>query len=303
MEEDHSSGFRIGLDEPEPETAKPKQAPREKAAKGKKPARKEKKHRDTAMFMVFLAFVVVALVMGWFYLDVNDRLRAINTSGSDEMSELSRTLNTRMESITNQLAGMEKSLEKRLGQMEARVEDAAGRMDQFNSGIASLEKSVASVEKTLKPLREQVEGLAKEFAGLEKTAKNLQAAQVDLKTRMEERAERLQELSQRMEAFSENRVSPAMIEDRLEKEREFYKTNMAHSMETVFSELASIEERLQGFREDINEVDKELDRLGQDQAPEKTGGSEKAPPENSRPSTAETMPVPKEGEIVEQEIE
>src|SRR6056297_937870 len=101
MEENQSNGFKIGLDKPETESEPEVESPLP-VKKAKKRAKPERKSPGSSLFLLFLGFLVLGVVLVWFYYDIQDRLQTINTSGSEEMAELSRDMNDQLADIDNQ---------------------------------------------------------------------------------------------------------------------------------------------------------------------------------------------------------
>lgn len=288
MEEDQQpTGFKIGLDEPEIE------------GKGKKPGdqpapKPEKKSPNSASLIVFLGFLVIGIVMVWIYYDIQDRLQTINASGTEEVAQLSREVNNKIEDINNQLSTTEQSMQKALSDIKSNIEDTDSRIDKLQASLASFEKNLGSLNQNFDPLKDQVQKLGQGLGKIEETAQTLQEDQTRIHNRLEDHSAEIAKLSETM-------VEQETLNKTLKKEREFYKQNMAHATEALFSEVASLQDNLKTMRSNIDRLDKEVIEIRQ-YINEKTSQAPVVNPDADSTSS-ETMPAPENGEIVEQEIE
>ena len=293
MEENQSNGFKIGLDKPEtesdPEAGGP---PPDKTAK--KRAKSERKSPGSSLFLLFLGFLVLAVALVWFYYDIQDRLKSINTSGSEEVAELSRDLNEQIADINNQISALQQSVQKEVGTIQSSISDTRNRIDKLQASVASFEENLGGLKQTITPLKGQIQKISSDIGELNGATQELKAAQSEIRTQLDAHSEKIQMISDTM-------VDQKNLDKALAKEREFNKQNMAHATETLFSELASYEDKLKTMRgrmdelqTQISSLEKRINRQAVPQGPIK--------PPSTEP-TSEMMPVPENGQIVEQEIE
>lgn len=289
MEEDQPTGFKIGLDEPEPESAREPESKKTPPKKGPKSPRESK---STTILILFLGFLVLGGTVAWIYYDLQDRLRMINTSGSEELNQLSREVSTKFSDINNQLTVLSQSMQKALADIKTDISDTNNRIDKLQASIATFEKNLGSLKQTIDPLKERVRNLGADLGEMSETAKNFKDNQSDIQSR-------LQAHSKEIEKLSETMVDKAMLDNALKKEREYNKENMAHATEALFSEVASFQDQLKTMHDNLNQLDERILELRQS-----INEKNLQPPEAPPGSDAQSLElVPENGEIVEQEIE
>jgi len=306
MDKDQQPGFNIGLDKPETnaETEAGAAAGAQAGAGSEKPpippspkhqrkTEKPKKQRDMTLTITCLGFLVLALVLGYIYYDIQDRMQTINTSGSEEVARLSRELSNNMADLENQLAALKKATQKQVDDARAGLENTDSRVNQLQERMTAFEKNIGSLQKALNPLKKQVEQLDEKMSGLIQTSRSIEQAQGGIQDELDEHSDTLKTLSAELDSVSGERVSPDMLNQALEKEREFYKENMAHTTETLFSEISSLKEDMRRLAENI-----ENQRIG----PSSGQSNDERDSESNR-NAAEEMQIPAEGGIIEQEIE
>jgi len=293
MEENQSNGFKIGLDKPETESEPEVESPLP-VKKAKKRAKPERKSPGSSLFLLFLGFLVLGVVLVWFYYDIQDRLQTINTSGSEEMAELSRDMNDQLADIDNQISALKQSLEKEVGAIKSSISDTNNRIDKLQASVASFEENLGGLKQTISPLEARIQKISSDMGELNDTGQELKAAQSEIQNQLKAHSEKIKMMSDTM-------VNQKNLDKALAKEREFNKQNMAHTTETLFSELASYEDKLKTLRShmdqleaQISDMQKRINRQASPQGPIK--------PPSTEP-TSEIMPVPENGQIVEQEIE
>jgi len=272
MDENTPTGFKIGLDASEPE-AGPSE-PQKKPGKQRKAAPKTKKSRDPAMFIVFLGFLIILVAIGWLYYDINERLKTINESGSEEVARLSQEMSGKFQTLDNQIAAVKKANRKQLSSLETKLEDTDNRLNKLQSGLSAYETTLGSLKKELNALQQS----GQKMADLRETAQSLRTRQADIESRLETHAAKIQTLTDKLQTLTESRVSKDMLDKALKEERAFYKENTAHATETLFSEIASLKKQIQTLQSSMEGLRERLVNL-------------------------QEMPEPKEGEIVEQEIQ
>ena len=276
MDEHTPTGFRIGLDASEPE-AGPSES-RKEPGKQKKSDRKTKKTRDTAMFIVFLGFLIILIAIGWLYYDINERLQTINKSGSEEMARLSQQMSGKLQTLDNQITAVKKANQKQLASLEKKLEAADSRLQNLQSSITGFESTLGNLKKGLDPLKSELQQSDQKMAELRETARSIQNRQTDIESRIETDAAKIQKLTNKLETLSEKRVSPDMLDKALKEERAFYEENTAHATEALFSEISSLKKQIRTLASDMESLKARLINL-------------------------QELPEPKKGEIVEQEIQ
>ncbi len=282
MEEDQPKGFKIGLDQPEIEAEK-------------QPAGKPRKQSpNTGPLIAFLGFLIIGVVMVWVYYDIQNRLQTINTSGTEEVARLSREVNNKIAGISNRLSAIEKSSHKELSDIKLKIRDTNGRIDKLQASLASFEKNLGSLNQNINPLKDQVKKFSQVLGGIDETAQSLKDAQTQINNQLKNHSAEIKKLSETM-------VHQEKLDKILKKEREFYKQNMAHATEALFSEVASFEDKLKTIRENLDHLEKRMIKMRQSLNEE--GLQEPVENSDAGLSPSETMPVPENGEIVEQEIE
>ena len=293
MEENQSNGFKIGLDKPESESEPEAEAP-SPVKKAKKPAKPERKSPGISLFLLFLGFLVLGVALVWFYYDIQDRLQTINTSGSEEMAELSRKMNDQIADINNQLSALQQSLQKEVGAIKSSVSDTSRRIDKLQASVASFEENLGGLKQTISPFEARIQKISSDIGELTDTTKKLKAAQSDIQNQIAAHSETINMLSDAM-------VNRETLDKALAKEREFNKQNMAHTTETLFSELASYEDKLKTIRSRMDQLKTEIENIQKQINSQATRQGPIKPP--SAEPTSEVMPLPENGQIIEQEIE
>ncbi len=293
MDEDQSKGFRIGLDEPGVEEEKT--GPEAPEKKKKKPG----KQRDTSIFILFLGFLVICLVLGWFYLDTRDRLQTINSAGSEEIDQLSRKLNNKLTDLDNRLAAFQKAARKKRS-------DIKGRLEGTEAGIEKLQAGISSLKKDFKPVEDKIENLEAGLSKLKSNVQSLGEEQSGIKTGLKKNSDKISSVTEELgsvsgsvEKISKSAVDKGMLDKTLKKEREFYKENMAHATEGLYSEVSSLQEELKALKGDLESLRQKMADIKQ--SSESSRASEPAESSGSK-QPAEEMPQPQENEIIEQEI-
>jgi len=81
------------------------------------------------------------------------------------------------------------------------------------------------------------------------------------------------------------------LDKALKKEREFYKQNMAHTTETLFSEISSFGDKLKTLRENIDRLEKKIFKIRQSSIYKKDSRATGEGPDAGETSS-ETRPVP-----------
>lgn len=301
MDEEQPTGFKIGLEqtetdaEPEAEDrtqagSKPAPASNDKPGKEKKP----KKQRDSLLMVTCLGFLVLILVIGYIYYDIQDRIQTINTSGSEEVARLSSELSNNMVTMENQLTAIKKASQKQMAGIRSDLEQGQDRIDEFQTRMAALEKNIDNLQQTLEPLEEQGQQLSEKIAAIEQTSQSIKKTQSAIESQLDEHSEEIETLSQELHSIPEKQVTPEMMEEAIKAERQSYKENIAHTTETLLSEIATVKENLQGLAENLENLEKQTEKANANAASENG---------NSRSEQPETMQIPAEGGIIEQEIE
>jgi len=303
VEENQPNGFKIGLDKPEPEAGPSEPAAKVPSSekKTKKPSKVERKSPGNSIFLLFLGFLVLGAGMAWFYYDIQDRLQTINTSGSEEIAELSRQLNEQIADISNQVSALEKSLQKEVETLKSSITDTSSRIDKLQAGMAAFEKNLGSLEQNFSPIENQTQKLGSDIENLKDTTRKLKTDQSEIQNQLGEQSEKIQMVSDIM-------VDQETLDKALEKEREANKQNMAHATETLFSELAAYGDKLKTMRSRMDDMRSHMDELeSQIDTLQKQVDSQAAMQGPIKPSSTESnseiMPVPENGQIVEQEID
>jgi len=289
MEEDQQpTGFKIGLDKPEfeGEPKKPVDPPASKS--GKKPP-------NSASLIVFLGLLVIGVAMVWVYYDIQDRLHTINASGTEEVAQLSREVNNAITDINHRLSSIEKSMQKAVADIKSNIGDTDNRIDKLQASIASFEKNLGSLNQDINPLKDQAQKIGQNLDKINETVQTLQKEQTQIHNRLKDHSAEIEKLSKTM-------VHREALDKALKKEREFYKQNMAHTTETLFSEISSFGDKLKTLRENIDRLEKKIFKIRQSSIDKKDSRATGEGPDAGETSS-ETMPVPENGEIIEQEIE
>jgi len=288
MEENQPTGFKIGLDEPAPESSKEPESKKTPAKKGPKSPRKS----NSTALILFLCFLALGGAVAWIYYDIQGRLQMINTSGSKEVNQLSREVNTKFSDINNQLTLLSQSMQNTLADIKTDISDTNNRIDKLQASIASFEKNLGNLKQTIDPLKEQMRNLGADIGEINEKTKNFRDSQSDIQSR-------LQAHSKAIEKLSETMVDKAILDKALKKEREFNKQNMAHATEALFSEVASFQDQLKTMHDNLDQLDQRLLELRRS-----IHNRGLQPPDTPPGSESQTLEeVPENGEILEQEIE
>lgn len=296
MEENQPNGFKIGLDKPATESG-PSEPPAKAPSpdkKAKKPSKAARKSPGSSVFLLFLGFLVLGAAMVWFYYDIQDRLQTINASGSEEIAELSRQMTEHIEDINNQVSVLQRSLQKEVKTLKSSISDTSSRIDKLRADVAATEENLGSLEQTISLTEDQTQKLNSDIENLNDTTRKLKTDQSEIQNQLSEQSEKIQMVSETM-------VEQEALDKALKKERESNKQNMAHATETLYSEMASYEDKLKTMRSRIDELKAQIDVL-QEQVDNQAQAQEPIKPPSTE-QNSEMMPAPENGQIIEQEIE
>ncbi len=248
--------------------------------------------------LVLLAIFAAAVFGGalfFVYDHLNSRIQEINARGSEGIACVSETLDNRYAELSGQFAAQMESNRSRLTDLESRLTAVKASVSTLDSGKLDKKDTTAIRENLLKdiqskhigPLQKSLENIQTEFSGITTAMAGVSETLKTLKTDISANKDAITALKK----TAAETLDQPYLEKQLQKERDFHQQNMAHAMETLFSELTSLRKMLQDLETTVADI---------------RAAAKPTPPAASGPATkapSDTLAVPKPGEIIEQEIE
>lgn len=267
---DDTREFKINLAaDPAEENDSPPPAPQKPSSPVKR----------TWLWILAAAAALMILVAGGLYHVLNAKIQAINARGSAGIANLSEETGAKLDAfsilITEQTAQYEqreKELDQRLKAIDATIAGLqSGKPDKKEMAAA-----IARLSDDLKPMHQSMTAWDEKWGKMSEEARLLNDAMARTKAQLEA-------IQKTIEKFPETFVNQEQLSEKIKAEREFNQQNMAHATETLFSEIATLNQR-------ILDLEKQLEDLIR-----------------SQKAAAQKLPsldhvIPKPGEIVEQEI-
>jgi len=240
--------------------------------------------QSTRASVLFVVFVLIVLggILGFLYYDLNTKIQAINNRGSAGIASLSNEFNNKLFELSQQFSEQQKNT-------QALVSDFDAQLKKLNSSVAAIQTgklnkkdmaaAVKGIQNDLTPLQKSINSFNEQLTGIRDESKqitvNLNKIQTGVLNNKKE-----------ISTLDATHISRDSFDQELKKEREFNQQNMAHASEALFSEIATLHQR-------IKDLEKKLGRSN-------ISSSEKS---NTTKSPSDNISVPKPGEIIEQEIE
>lgn len=249
----------------------------------------EKPNRPLKKIWVPVLFfgIAMALIVGGVYYHLNTKIQAINARGSAGIASLSEETNAKLLEFATSLADQKKQLQQQRDELDDRLKKLDASMAAIQTSKPDkkeMNAAIAEFRKDLNPLRQSM------TAWEEKLVKTTEEVRLITEAIEKTRAE-ISQTQKKISGLSEIYVEQAQFAQEMKAEREFNQQNMAHATETLFSEIAALNQR-------IKDLEKRLDHLN---PPNPASGTKKKTVETPpAPSLDNVKPGP--GEIIEQEI-
>lgn len=236
--------------------------------------------KASILFVVF-ALIIFGGILFFLYYNLNSKIQAINTRGSAGIDSLSNEFNEKLSDFSQQFATQTQTFQTRLSDLDTQLK-------KLNSSVSTIQTSkvdkkglaetIQGIKKDFAPLQESIIVLNKQITVIKDEAKRIDVSLNKIQTGVLNNKKEISTL----DAIHIDRV---YFEQEIKKEREFNQQNMAHASETLFSEIATLHQRIKNL-----EI-----KLGRSNIPSsKKSNPTKLPSDN--------ISVPKPGEIIEQEI-
>lgn len=270
MADDHQKKFKIDLNAPVPEDLSTEM-----------PMPERPKEIDTGrrpMAALLICVVLMGLLFVWGYYDLRKTLHTVDTTGSTEISVLSGQIDEEFGVMKAQMAERDAAFQAEISRMETQIKTVKSAVgdaqtqkadkSELKAAIGQISPVIDSIKKDIEAIRHHVDQLALQT---ESAMGGIGMVRSDIEKNL-----------QQIEKLSANVVDTVALEAALAAEREFIQQNMAHSSETLFSQIASLKQALSDLRLQVDT----LARSTHTPAPVKP----------------KTSPRPVEG-IIEQEIQ
>ncbi len=213
----------------------------------------EKKQTATPFMCIVLAgFIILGGTLVWGYYDLRKALNAINTSGSAEIEDLSRDLNSKMFDLLQNLADQKSATQNRLDDIDGAIKAITADLAEIKTnksdkpevaaGISEIQTSLEAINKNAEAMSQSINDLIGKADSTISSIKKAQAV--------------IQQNRQDIEMLDAKSIDHATFETALKKEREFNQENMAHATEALFSEIASLQKAVKALTDNSNGADK-----------------------------------------------
>lgn len=276
---DDIRGFKINLHSDEADDAFI--SPESGMEKPKRPLKK------SWMLILFFGMAAV-LVVGGVYYHLNTKIQAINARGSAGIASLSEETNAKLLEFGALLFDQKKQLQQQGDELNVRLKKLDTSIAAIQTGKPDkkeMDAAIAQFTKDLNPLRQSINAWDEKLVKITEEIRLI--AEALEKTRAE-----MSQTQKKISGLNEIYMDRAQFAQEMKNEREFNQQNMAHATETLFSEIASLNQR-------IKDLENKLDQLNSPTNP--ASGAKKKILE-SPPVKSLNNAKPEPGEIIEQEI-
>ncbi len=202
------------------------------------------------MLLILIGIVVMGAAFALGYYDLRKSLHAVGKNGSMEITVLTEHVNKTLEKVTKQLADQKTVFQTDMSRMEAQlktVETAAADLQTRKAGQSDLKTAtgritadVDALKKDIDILRQRIDLLSSQT---ETAISGISKAQSAIENNL-----------QQIENRAASSVNNDMLHAALKSEREIIQQNMAHTSETLFSSIASLQQAVKDLRFRVDEV-------------------------------------------------
>jgi len=237
MDDQNPSGFSIRIDEESPDSVL-EEAPK---------AKEIKKVNLKIMFSTFFVLCLVAGALFFAYREIEKKTVRLQKTGIDEVAELSKTLDTRLASISKNNTKLEQTLSETISSLTQKIAAMQADMKKKDKAIKELKNSKAgkkTLTRGLNKLGKSIDPMRKD---LRKVSTAMQATDRMTKTKLSELNEMVRnvkaELNKMKTEFSGRAsamIDKKRLDEALENDREYFRlkiNQIAASMDEKFSEL------------------------------------------------------------------
>jgi len=242
---------------------------------------KTKQSTKTLILFAMFSLIVFVGILGFLYYNLNNKIQTINTQGSAGIASLSNEFNDKLSEFSQQFSEQQKTtrtLLSNLDSMQKKLNASVSAIQAAKLDKKNLDTAIKGMQKNLAPLQESINNFNEQLTGITDETKKIIVSLNKVQTGVLNNKKEISTL----DATHIDRVS---FEQELKKEKEFNQQNMAHASEALFSEIATLYQR-------IDDLKKKLDHTNIP-SPQKS---------NKTKSPSDNISVPKPGEIIEQEI-
>jgi prefoldin subunit 5 len=275
---DDSREFKLKLDDTRPDldfgSIKPK---------NNTPATK-----NSSMLVVLFAIVVIGAMLVWIFYHLQNQIQTINKEGTAGISGLSREFNDKLSVLSRQFSDQKKQNHDLFTNIKIQLKELNTAISSIQANASTkkeLEVAINQIQQSVNPLKKTVESLNEQLNDIVKQTKKITTGLNKIQTGVLNNTHEISTL----DAIQVDRTE---FEAALKKERDFHQGNIAHTTETLFSEIATIQKR-------IKKIDVQLGNTDPDDH------SSNAPDTKKQLKTktpSESLSTPKSGEILEHEI-
>lgn len=274
---DDSREFKLKFDDSSPDSELDKAS-----YEPDKPAKK-----NSFMVVVLFAVVVFGALIVWAFYHLQNQIHTINREGTAGIAELSQEFNDQLSVFSRQFLDQKKETSDLFINIKIQLKKLNSTMSSIQTKTSTkkeLDVAIGGIKQSITPLQVSVENLNTQLNDMVNQTKKITTQLNKIQTGV---LNNNQEIST-LDAIQIDRTE---FEAALKKEREFHEGNIAHTTETLFSEIAALQIKLKA-------IDRQLGNSDPDHS--SNTSDTKKPLKTKTPS--ENISTPKSGEIVEQEI-
>jgi chromosome segregation ATPase len=233
------------------------------------------------LWWIFITILVIGAAFIWGYHDLRNKLHAVDTTGSTEISGLSTQINETIENLAAQISDGDTALQNDLSHLETQLkkaDSAIGDMRTRKAERSELKTVSDRITAAVEALKKDIESIQKQIDLL---SSRMEVAQIQNDT-VQSAVEKNQ---QRIETLATQSIDNDRLNAALTAERDYTQQNMAHAAETLYSEIATLQKAVRDLQLRVD-------------------AAAKSAAVKSEPMTREKSKTPQEsvGGIIEQEI-
>jgi len=282
--------------------------------------REGKAGRRMAIFSIFILLIVGAAVV-FAYMDIQKRFAGLQFTGTADVENLTKNLDSKFSSLSIQQAKLEEtlskidgSLSKKVSNIEKRISALTGQLkrtetlartigksklgrDELKTALSRIDKTVAPIQKTLKNITADLDSLDKNLTEeLTKIEKSVTEKLAAFSGASEQSKDQFEEFRASLNALSKNMVNQKKFILTLKTEEKIYREHLNKTTEDLENKIDSIQAQL-----------KVLGKTAYRRPAKRKQVKKKATPLSSNPTakkkTADKTLIPKPGKIIEQNID
>jgi len=224
--------------------------------------------KNRSMVVILFAVVAFGAIMVWMNFNFQNKIQTINTKGSEGIADLAMEFNNKLSVLSSQLLDQKKATQILLADLNQELKKLNAIVSSIQTDKPSkkeLEIVIDGIKKDITPLQKRVETLNDQLNNINKQTKritvNLNKVQTGVLNNKKE-----------ISTVDAIQVDRTEFEAALKKEREFHEGNIAHASEALFSEIATLQQK-------IKEINSRLGNSEPDQSSKKSPKT-KTPSEN-----------------------